>query len=111
MKKVAHRIISEHNEDLKSLCEHFRVAKLYVFGSVVNGNFNENSSDIDFLAQFKDRAPTAEYAERFFGFEEGLNSVFKQPVDLVTVEGLKKRGFRDVVERTRELIYESDDTF
>jgi len=27
------------------------------------------------------------------------------------VEGLKKPGFRDVVERTRALIYESDNTF
>lgn len=108
MTSVAHSILLEHKGDLKSLCERFRVAKLYVFGSVVNGNFDETSSDIDFLAQFKERAPTADYAERFFGFEEGLNSVFKQPVDLVTVEGLKKPGFRDVVERTRALIYEFD---
>jgi len=110
MKRVTHSIISEHRGDLKLLCENFRVAKLYVFGSAVNGNFDESSSDIDFLAQFKEREPTADYAERFFGLEEGLVSVFKRPVDLVTVEGLKKPGFRDVVERTRELVYESDDT-
>lgn len=101
----------KHKEDLNSLCERFRVAKLYVFGSVVNGNFDEAHSDIDFLAQFKERAPTADYAKRFFGFEEGLNFLFKRPIDLVTVEGLKKPGFRDNVERTRKLIYESDDTF
>jgi len=111
MTSAAHSILFEHKGDLKSLCERFRVSKLYVFGSVVNGNFDEANSDIDFLAKFKEREPTADYAERFFGFEEGLNSVFKQPVDLVTVEGLKKPGFRDVVERTRALIYESDNTF
>jgi hypothetical protein len=111
MTSIAHSILFEHQGGLKSLCERFRVSKLYIFGSVVNGNFDEASSDIDFLAQFKERAPTSDYAERFFGFEEGLNSVFKRLVDLVTVEGLKKAGFRDVVERTRELIYESDDAF
>ncbi|MDA3927285.1 MAG: nucleotidyltransferase domain-containing protein [Kiritimatiellae bacterium] len=110
MTTVAHSILFEHKGDLKSLCERFRVAKLYVFGSVVNGDFNEASSDIDFLAQFKEREPTADYAERFFGFEEGLVSVFKRPVDLITVEGLKKPGFRGVVERTRRLVYESGNT-
>jgi len=110
MEHITHRILDEHKGDLEYLCEHFRVAKLYVFGSVVNGDFDEASSDIDFLAQFKEREPTADYAERFFGFEEGLVSVFKRPVDLITVEGLKKPGFRGVVERTRRLVYESDDT-
>ena len=110
MEHITHRLLNEHKGDLKSLCERFRVAKLYVFGSVVNGNFDEASSDIDFLAQFKEREPTADYAERFFGLENGLVSVFNRPVDLITVEGLKKPGFRGVVERTRRLVYESDDT-
>ena len=102
-------IIEPHKRELSSLCERYRVAKLYVFGSVVNGDFDSISSDIDFLAQFKDRAPTASYAERFLGLEGALQSVFKRPVDLLTVEGLKSSGFRNMVEQTRLLIYESDD--
>ena len=105
----ANTIIEPHKRKISSLCERYRVAKLYVFGSVVNGNFDPTSSDIDFLAQFKDRAPTASYAERFLGFEEALQSVFKRPVDLLTVEGLKSPGFRNTVEQTRQLVYESDD--
>lgn len=102
-------IIEPHKRELSSLCEYYRVAKLYIFGSVVNGDFDSTSSDIDFLAQFKDRAPTASYAERFLGFEGALESVFKRPVDLLTVEGLKSSGFRNTVEQTRLLVYESDD--
>lgn len=102
-------IIEPHKRELSSLCERYRVAKLYIFGSVVNGDFDSTSSDIDFLAQFKDRAPTASYAERFLGLEEALQSVFKRPVDLLTVEGLKSSGFRNTVEQTRLLVYESDD--
>jgi predicted nucleotidyltransferase len=101
-------IIEPHKRELSSLCERYRVAKLYIFGSVVNGDFDSTSSDIDFLAQFKDRAPTASYAERFLGLEGALQSVFKRPVDLLTVEGLKSSGFRNTVEQTRLLIYESD---
>ncbi|MEI7902850.1 MAG: nucleotidyltransferase domain-containing protein, partial [bacterium] len=62
-------IIEPHKRELSTLCERYRVDKLYVFGSVVTGAFDMASSDIDFLAQFKDRAPTASYAERFLGLE------------------------------------------
>lgn len=101
-------IIDSHKREISTLCEQYRVAKLYVFGSVANGDFNLADSDIDFLAQFKERAPTASYAERFLGFEGALQTVFNRPVDLLTVEGLKKPGFKDAVERTRILVYESD---
>jgi len=102
-------IIEPHKLELSSLCERYRVAKLYVFGSVANGDFDSTGSDIDFLAQFKDRAPTASYAERFLDLEGALQSVFKRPVDLLTVEGLKSSGFRSTVEQIRLLVYESDD--
>jgi hypothetical protein len=102
-------IIEPHKSELYTLCERYRVDKLYVVGSVVTGAFDLDTSDIDFLAQFKDRAPTASYAERFLGFEGALESVFKRPVDLLTVEGLKSSGFRNTVEQTRLLVYESDD--
>jgi len=104
-----HPIIEPHRRELSALCERYRVARLYVFGSVVNGDFDAASSDIDFLAQFAERSPTAGYAERFLGFEGALQSVFQRPVDLVTVEGLKNAGFRSRVEQTRQLVYESDE--
>ena len=109
MTYAVNTIIDPHKRDISTFCKQYHVAKLYVFGSVVNGDFNLAGSDIDFLAQFKERAPTASYAERFLGFEWALQTVFKRPVDLLTVEGLKSAGFRNTVEQTRLLVYESDD--
>jgi hypothetical protein len=101
-------IINPYAQVLSTLCEQYRIAKLYVFGSVVNGDFDKTTSDIDFLAQFRERAPTLDYAERFMGFERDLKALFNRPVDLLTVEGLKNPGLRKTVERTRKLIYESN---
>jgi predicted nucleotidyltransferase len=101
-------IINPYAQVLAALCERYRIAKLYVFGSVVNGNFDKTTSDIDFLAQFKERAPTPDYAERFLGFEHDLKALFNRPVDLLTVEGLKNPGLKKTVEQTRKLIYESE---
>jgi predicted nucleotidyltransferase len=100
--------INPYAQVLSKLCEQYRIAKLYVFGSVANGNFDKTTSDIDFLAQFRERAPTPDYAERFMGFERDLKSIFNRPIDLLTVEGLKNPGLRKTVERTRKLIYESN---
>jgi predicted nucleotidyltransferase len=101
-------LINPYAQVLAALCEQYRIAKLYVFGSVANGDFDKTTSDIDFLAQFKERAPTPDYVERFMGFERDLKALFNRPVDLLTVEGLKNPGLRKTVERTRELIYESN---
>lgn len=101
-------IINPYAQVLAALCKQYRIAKLYVFGSVVNGDFDNSTSDIDFLAQFKERAPTPDYAERFLGFEHDLKALFNRPVDLLTVEGLKNPRMKNTVERTRKLIYESN---
>jgi len=100
--------ITPYSQVLENLCEQYRIAKLYVFGSVVNGGFDTNTSDIDFLAQFKERAPTPDYVERFMGFEGALKTIFNRPVDLLTVEGLRNPGLRKNIERTRKLVYESN---
>ena len=100
--------INPYSQVLETLCEHYRIAKLYVFGSVVNGGFDKSTSDIDFLAQFKERAPTLDYVERFMGFESSLKAIFNRPVDLLTVEGLKSPGLKKNIDRTRKLIYESN---
>ncbi len=101
-------VLNPYSQMLATLCEQYRIAKLYVFGSVVNGDFDEHTSDIDFLAQFQERSPTPDYAERFMGFERDLKALFNRPVDLLTVEGLKKPGLKKTVEQTRKLIYESN---
>ena len=45
-------IVDRNIEDLKKLCAMYNVEKIYLFGSVLNSNFN-NESDIDLLVKFK----------------------------------------------------------
>lgn len=103
-------IIEPYRDAFVALCERYRVAKLYVFGSAVNGGFDSEQSDIDFLAQFEGREATALYADRVLGFEDALRAVFNRPIDLITVEALKCPGFKATVERTRRLVYEAGNT-
>jgi predicted nucleotidyltransferase len=44
--------IENHIESLKALCTIYNVDKMYLFGSALTSDFNENS-DFDFLVKFK----------------------------------------------------------
>jgi predicted nucleotidyltransferase len=109
MAYYSNAVIDPCRDALSALCERYRVVRLYLFGSAAEGRFDPLRSDIDFLVQFKDREPTACYAERVFGFESALKGLFNRAVGVVTVEGLKRPGFRTRVEQTRRLVYESGD--
>ena len=45
-------IVDRNIEDLKKLCAMYNVEKIYLFGSVLNSNLN-NETDIDLLVKFK----------------------------------------------------------
>jgi uncharacterized protein len=102
---LATDLIEDKRRELETLCEKYGVACLYLFGSAVNGNFDESSSDLDFVADFSDRTPTGSYADRYFGFIEGLESLFGRSVDLVMVQAIKNPYFKKAVEQTKTLLY------
>ena len=43
------RVLEGHRPELVDLCRKYRVRRLDVFGSAARGDFNEHSSDVDFL--------------------------------------------------------------
>jgi predicted nucleotidyltransferase len=99
--------ITEQNKAaLVELCRKYRVERLYLFGSALSGQFDVQSSDLDFLVCFADREPTGEYADRYLGFAEDLEGLFGRPIDLVTEQSIRNPYFRREVESTRQLVYE-----
>jgi len=97
-------LIEKKLPDLKLLCEKYRVATLYLFGSANSDNFNENS-DIDFLISFKDDVTLEEYADNYFDLIFELESLFGRDVDLITEKTLSNPYFIRSVEQTKRLIY------
>ena len=96
--------IEQHRQDLEALCLEYGVERLALFGSAATGSFRANSSDLDFLVEF--RAPLASgYADRYFGLLEGLQNIFKRPVDLVVESAIRNPYFREAVDREKALLY------
>ena len=97
-------LIEHHHDDLVSRCKQFGVKRLEIFGSAATGEFDESSSDIDFLVDFDDRT-TDDLFHRYFGLKSALEQLFGRPVDLVMVGALRNPYFIDSVNSTRQLVY------
>jgi len=99
-------ILEKRKEDLKSICQALKVKRLYAFGSVVSGKFNENS-DIDFLISFADNLSIEEYTNNYFSLHYKLRELFNREIDIVTERTLSNPYFIESINETKELIYEA----
>lgn len=88
---------------IAALCGRHQVRRLSVFGSAVNGGFDPESSDVDFLVEFLDEADGL--FEAYFGLKEDLEALLGCPVDLVMPKSLRNPFFASSVEKTRRELY------
>jgi predicted nucleotidyltransferase len=78
-----HPAIDKHLDELTALCREYGVERLEAFGSVVTGEFDARSSDLDFLATL----------------------LSGRPVDVVIAKALRNPYFARSVDEMRRLVY------
>ena len=96
-------IIERNMDNIRALCNKYKVARLFVFGSVLTDNF-KNNSDIDFLVDFAG-VDLYEYADNYFDFKESLESLLKRQVDLLEEKAIKNPFLRQSIDSTKQKIY------
>ncbi len=99
-----HVIIAKHQAEVAQVCRRFRVARLDVFGSAAQGDFDEQSSDLDFLVDFGD-VPDTERFDAFFGLQRALAEIFARRVDLVEAGAPRNPYFIHRLNESRRLVY------
>jgi predicted nucleotidyltransferase len=97
--------LDNYIKQIKILCKKHDVRYLFVFGSVLTDKFSE-SSDVDFLVDFKSREPF-DYAENFFNLKFDLEALMKRPVDLLEEKALKNPFLRTAIDNSKSQIYAS----
>ena len=90
-------------ENLNKLCINYNVEKMYLFGSVLNSNFNKDS-DVDLLVKFK-KIELAEYFDNYINFKEKLAELFEREVDLLEEQTLRNPILIKSINRSKELVY------
>lgn len=92
-------------EKLIALCRKYKVAKLWVFGSILTPRFSEDS-DVDMSVSFdKSKIDLLDYADNYFDFVDDLKSLFSREIDLVCDDSVRNPYFRKELDSTKVLIY------
>jgi predicted nucleotidyltransferase len=76
---------------------------MYLFGSILNANFNKES-DIDFLVKFK-TIEISTYFDNYMDFKENLEKLLGREVDLVEEQTLRNPILINSINKSKELIY------
>lgn len=94
-------------DKIVALCRKYKVAKLWVFGSILTDRFNDNS-DVDFSVNFDSDTINREqldWADLFFDFLNELKVIMGRNVDIVFDDCVKNPYFKKELDSTKKLIY------
>jgi predicted nucleotidyltransferase len=105
--RIVLRVIDDKLTTIREVCREYGVARLEVFGSVVDGDFDPERSDIDFLVEFAPTQDLGPWLVHYFNLKGKLEGVLGRSVDLVMASAPKSPYFLREVNRTRRTIYEA----
>ncbi|MBD5199449.1 MAG: nucleotidyltransferase [Bacteroides sp.] len=101
------KLIELNMDKIIALCKKYKVAKLWVFGSILTPRFNADS-DVDFSVDFDAETiknDGLDWAEIFFGFMHELENIIGRRIDLVCDDNIRNPHFRQELDSTKQLIY------
>jgi len=97
--------IQESPNEFITLCEKHDVRTLYAFGSSINENFKEESSDIDLLIELNTQDPL-QRGENLLNIWDKLEAFFQRKVDLLTNSSIKNPILKKSIDSSKILIYD-----
>lgn len=96
-------IIEKNLDKISDLCDKHKVARLFVFGSILSDNFKK-SSDIDLLVDFSG-VDLYDYADNYFDFKTSMEKLLKRKIDLLEDKAVNNPYLRKSIDASKRLIY------
>src|ERR1700755_2288194 len=96
--------IRRARSELAALCVRHNVRRLDLCGSAVGADFDQATSDMDFLVEFGP-FPKGGYSEHYFGLIDDLTGLFGRPVDLLVARAVRNPYLLKTINQTRESLF------
>jgi len=96
--------IARYRAEIEKLCCRYHVLRLELFGPAASGEFDPDTSDIDFLVTFEELEPAA-YADAYLGFYESLTALFNRRIELVSATAITNPYFLESIQLNRQTLY------
>jgi predicted nucleotidyltransferase len=97
--------IQKRQKEFVNLCKSYEVKTLFAFGSSINSNFKEETSDIDLLIELSTEDPIKR-GENLMDIWDKFESFFQRKVDLLTSSSIKNPILKKNIEASKVLIYD-----
>lgn len=97
-------LIEDNRAELEVLCREYGVKRLEVFGSAVSGDFDGQSSDLDFLVEFMPTDP-AGHAKAYLGLLVALEDLFEREIDLLETKAIRNPYLMETINQTKVELY------
>lgn len=97
-------LIQERRQELAEICSRFHVLSLALFGSAARADFEQETSDLDFLVEFFPMQPQ-EHAHAYFGLVRELEQLFRRNVDLVEASAVRNPYILRNIEASQVPLY------
>lgn len=97
--------ISDHLEEIRALCERYRVTKLTLFGSAARGAFDPKRSDVDLVVEFEWHPDPIERGRRYNDLWDELRAIFGRHVDLLVASTIKDPYLAASIESAHRQLY------
>jgi uncharacterized protein len=68
-------LVEQNLTAIRDLSGHYGARRLDLFGSAATGEFNQTTSDLDFVVLFSDTESPG-YVDRYLGFADALEALF-----------------------------------
>ena len=88
-----------------ALCKSHNVKTIYAFGSSVNSNFNDETSDFDLLIEIESDDPIVR-GENLMSIWDKLEELLQRKVDLLTNSSIRNPILKRSIDSTKILIYD-----
>jgi hypothetical protein len=97
-------LIEQNKSKLQQLCRQYGVKQFELFGSAAAGEFDEQTSDLDFLVEFLPTDP-ARHAHSYLNLLVALEDLFGRSIDLLEVKAIKNPYLMESINQTRIELY------
>ncbi len=100
-------LVEEKKDDIAALCRRFSIQRLDLFGSAATGDFDPETSDLDFVVDLGEYDDTVHL--RYLGLVAGLQDILECEIDVLTADTIRDPFLLAAIDRDKVRLYDARD--
>lgn len=100
-------LVEDKRDDIAVLCRRFGIQRLDLFGSAATGDFDPETSDLDFVVDLGEYDDTVHL--RYLGLVAGLQDILECDIDVLTADTIRDPFLLAAIDHDKVRLYDARD--